>query len=813
MKQGQQLLQNTPTLRGNITMDRELLQEAIKTKSNRKVFGVKAYLMAWNLGMYLATEKDQFWRKYYRWFDKDERYLKGLAWSLVKVIGEPPVLIDTIQLKLDADNLKNYLQSHGYLDAQVHYSVEQIFSKIKLINGIERLMLDPKLANVSFIVDEQSPYLIKNVEVICEDTAIYRLVKGDTSQSYLRTGQLYRESDFEMERIRIANLLRNHGYFRFSPGLIQYVVDTTGQSLKRKVYTLMQRGSVVALPSPPLYADVQVLIEGSGQKPYRIEELNVFLKKNSTTTSEEQIILKGFDLSDEIRRSMGLRKSFLSEKNDAVFHVPLSHPKLFHYNFLRGHILLAKDSLYKVKDLLLTQQRLQNLGIFRSFFVDFEANDSLHTLKPNVQLELVSQNSFQVGFEAFQSENRNLNANLPGIGGRMTYIHRNIFKKADKLEITGTGSLNFYYPDSTADLRTFFQLIPKASLVFPRIVGLSRLFKYPYDIKPTTRITLSYLQENRIEFRRSILGFQANYEWYSRNSNHYRYIFTLWDVNVVNSRDLSQGFLAQIAQLPPTTAQLILRDFTPRVNSKFGFKLFYNDYQKGQSYVGRSHIFSAELGGFVPFALEQISFQNKRDTSLTDGSLNNRYLYGQFYKLYQDSRLYVPVFKGSVLVVRAFGGLALGFNRTKIVPFENRFFMGGISSVRGWQSNTLGPGTFVKSENNLLVYGGEIAFEANVEWRQKIYKYLEMALFTDVGNVWFSKSGGFEASEGKFSVQNLKLGMASGIGVRLDFTFLVIRLDIAHQLYDPSAKSWVIKDISTIGARKVQYNLGIGYPF
>ncbi len=812
VRKGDRLLNNNPTIKGNLTMNKELLQEGIKTKANRRVLGIKVYLIAWNLGNYLAREKHEKWRKYYRWFDKNERYLNAFAWSLIKIIGEPPVLIDTLALKDDCKNLTNILQANGYLNAKVSYHIEKISSKVKLINGVEKLIINPKLANVHYYVEENEPYLIRNIVWDCEDIRIKKIIEEHQESSLLQKGKIYQESLLEKERVRVANLLRNEGFYKFSPGLIAYEVDTTQQNVNQTFQNVLRRTSFVPTPRTPLFADITVFIDDQNQNIYHIERVNIFLKSSSSTPNDDKVYLQNpMDLDS--RKLFKLPQRFFSDNLQAKYLVPLQDIKLFNYNFLENQITLKKNEVYQLKEVQITQQRLQNLGIFRNIAITFEIKDSTRTLIPNIDLTIVQRNSFQTGFEVFQSENRNLNANLPGIGGRLTYLHRNLLKKADKLEISLSGNLNFYYPDSASDPRIFFQFLPKASLIFPRILFLEKLFKKPYEIRPSTRLSFNYAQENRIEFNRTSIGLNYSYQWFSRKSNRFRYQWTILDFNQIDSKNLSQGFIAQIEKLPPTTQQIVIRDFTPRYNSKTGLRIFYYNYLKGQKKPGIASIFNMEIGGNIPYLLERLYFSRNQDSSLTDGYVSNQFLYGQFYKIYHDTKYYFPTTRTGVLVFRMMQGIALGFNRTKIVPFENRFFMGGINSVRGWQSNTLGPGTFVKSENNLLVYGGEIAFEANIELRQKLYKYIEFAIFGDAGNVWFSKSGGFGASEGKFATQNLKLGIAGGIGIRFDFQFLIIRLDLGQQLYDPSRQKWIFKSYKDIGAKNLQYNLGIGYPF
>lgn len=89
---------------------------------------------------------------------------------------------------------------------------------------------------------------------------------------------------------------------------------------------------------------------------------------------------------------------------------------------------------------------------------------------------------------------------------------------------------------------------------------------------------------------------------------------------------------------------------------------------------------------------------------------------------------------------------------------------------------------------------GDIKFEANLEYRFPILGDLHGATFLDAGNVWLlrydkSRPGG-QLKWGRF-LKDLALG--TGIGLRYDLTFLVIRLDWGiglHVPYDTGKKGY-----------------------
>ena len=156
------------------------------------------------------------------------------------------------------------------------------------------------------------------------------------------------------------------------------------------------------------------------------------------------------------------------------------------------------------------------------------------------------------------------------------------------------------------------------------------------------------------------------------------------------------------------------------------------------------------------------------------------------------------------------------------------FFQVAPIVCEGWISNTLGPGRsqisdlfsetkYDNDELSLVAPGGEWILEFNAEYRYDVWQYLEMALFTDVGNVWFHRSENTIRELGEKSVlspENLRLGWDAGVGFRFDFSFLILRLDFAQQIYAPDLENpWVPNQDLDEDLPRWRLNLGINYPF
>jgi outer membrane protein assembly factor BamA len=110
--------------------------------------------------------------------------------------------------------------------------------------------------------------------------------------------------------------------------------------------------------------------------------------------------------------------------------------------------------------------------------------------------------------------------------------------------------------------------------------------------------------------------------------------------------------------------------------------------------------------------------------------------------------------------------------------------------------------------------------EASAEIRQDLFSFVQGALFVDAGNVWYVKTEPVEG--GRFNSSDFvsEIAIGSGIGLRLDFDFLVLRFDAGIKTYDPArnpGERWVIRNLSwkrPFGEKnQTVWNIAIGYPF
>lgn len=454
---------------------------------------------------------------------------------------------------------------------------------------------------------------------------------------------------------------------------------------------------------------------------------------------------------------------------------------------------------YNRRDQNRSLNRLVSLNTFKFVKNRFDAlNDSVldvyYYLTPFPKKSL----QFQVG-GLTQNDSRY------GSNASITWRDRNTFRGAEELRVklgagfetqyAGSSSRpNIYHGD--AEVST---VIPRFLIPFVHIRGSS------YYI-PRTYIKAGYSYES-----------QSN-------------------LLTINSYKFSYGYnwkddIRKDHQLYPINFTYVQTDTLGRENLNLYYgNLLFNGIILGPTYeytynsqAGRKKKNNVYFNGLIDLSGNILGLAQKADYTDNPQKILGS-TYAQYVKLQADARYYYDFFPGFSWANRIFAGVGYPYGNSYQLPNVKQFFSGGNSSLRGFRSRLVGPGTFNEQylfgTNNYIQTLGDIKIEENSELRIKIYQFINTAVFADAGNIWLYRDNP-DFPGGKFTSDFYKeLAVDVGAGLRLDFKILLIRLDLGIPVRKPwlaETQRWVFNQIdfgnSKWRGENMIFNLAIGYPF
>jgi outer membrane protein assembly factor BamA len=194
--------------------------------------------------------------------------------------------------------------------------------------------------------------------------------------------------------------------------------------------------------------------------------------------------------------------------------------------------------------------------------------------------------------------------------------------------------------------------------------------------------------------------------------------------------------------------------------------------------------------------------------------------YSQFVKLETDFTKTWTLNAASTLVGHLNAGIIYAYGNSDWLPNSEMFYVGGANSIRAFPVRGIGPGKFPGLGNSTLSYllqNGDIKLVGNLEYRRQLFGSLHGAVFLDVGNVWQIDDieGIKEEYSGHFRFREFlkQMAVGTGIGIRYDLDFLILRLDWGVALHVPydTGKSGFYNIDSFKNSHTLHF--AIGYPF
>ena len=718
---------------------------------------------------------------------------------------------------------------------------------------------------VTYQVQEGPGFTLSKLTSRIADTAVARVVAQSQGATLLHTGDAYNEDLIGQERQRLEVLLKNAGYYDFRAQFITFEADTSFEKTQvrlrlliaspeggahrryrlRHVTMLADAGQGQALRSLTGYtARRQRLSRRATRQAQRTPETAA--EEGSTGRISTANMPAGVTPAAVADSLAARRRGRRPTPRDTVRFDSIAFasrgPLAINPHVLARQIALRPGQRYDLNRTQRTTRLLGSLDMFRFNNVSYSKVVGLKHSQPDTlaapaadyYLDALITASPSPRFAQSTEIGGTYVADKAGPFGNLRLKWRNPFHGAEVLELSGRVGFEGQYNrlgaadgSSTQQSSVYtIQFGVTAALLIPKLLVPFGLGSFLRDYQPRTRISLSDTYTKSPYYTRTNAELTFDYLW--QTSPYHQYVFTPVDLALVNTPVLREDYQQQLLLLRQQGSPLY-QSFRSIYEPSFSFTSVYNSNDINQTRSAHYLRLFAEVGGLTRDLYRTKSWftgQGDRDTSLE--------VY-DFAKLAVDYRRYYRLSPQTYLAWRLNGGLAHALTRTSTtdnsvtpaitrnlytIPYDKYFFVGGSNSVRAWQPRRLGTGSYATrladgTRDYITEQPGELLLEGSVEYRFPVYSFIKGALFTDFGNVWtLQPDPARPGAEFRFNSFAKQFAVGSGIGIRLDFTFLILRLDIATKVYDPTDVSpWAIRRALRQTANQTALNIGIGYPF
>jgi len=460
--------------------------------------------------------------------------------------------------------------------------------------------------------------------------------------------------------------------------------------------------------------------------------------------------------------------------------------------------LLRPGQQYSENTVNDTYARFSSLNVFSSVNMALSPVDT-NRLDCDISLRHSSLQGVKLNFEGSTNS-----SGLLGLSPQLTYYHKNIFHGGERLNIGLKGIFQFN-PDEDVKSTEFGAT---AGISFPKLLGLRNRYVQG-TVLPRTDISASFNYQNRPEYRMSSISGAFGYSG-SMGGRRVFYQLYPFQANVVRVFDISETFYNSVVAQNPYMLNIYQDHFDLGVGGVLQYTTDASASPQSSYHYYRAGL---DLSGNLLGLFNPLMATNSSGQRLIWGVPYSQYMRVEF----QVGRTLVFGYnENQALAYRFFAGIGYAYGNSVAMPYEKLFYVGGASSMRGWQARTLGPGNAELSSYFLIPnQTGAMKLEADIEYRFHIVSILKGALFAEAGNVWDINP---ESPEGqRFTLSTLPESTALdwGVGLRLDLKMILIRVDMGMKVHDPAeaAGSRWIAPKNWLGSDNRSIHFGIGYPF
>lgn len=684
----------------------------------------------------------------------------------LRSLGQPPVIYDDELTEASRRQLRQALVNRGYMDAVV--TVDTL------------LRPDDKRAAVTYNINTGRPHVIGSLGLNIADPAIRGIVEADSTLISIGEGDLFDRNELDNVRATITERLREHGYYAYSKELITFTADTIRGS-KEVTLTLN-------------------MAAGTERDSVQTARRNrVYVVRSVTFVTEEA------------QHDPALADTVEYRGMEMVY----GPDRYIRPSSLYDMCFIEPGEPYNARMVDRTYASLSRLSILRFINIDMKPAGEVGDIGLLDCVISISRNRKQS--VSLEVEGTNSEGDL-GFGIGATYQHRDLTHRSEMLTV----KFRTAYESLSGNLDGFInkrytEYAGEAGITFPKFVlpGATRGFKK--RMQATTEVAVSFNYQERPEYTRVIAGVAWRWKWNDRHRDYNRrHTFDLLDINYVRLPRSTIDFIDQIAPDNP----LLRYSYEDHFIMRLGYTFYRTNRRiptpEVNAFVMQPHIStlraSVETAGNLLYALSSAIDSRREDGAYKVFGIQ----YAQYVKGEVDYTYTRNLNSRNALAFHVGAGLAYPYGNSSMVPFEKRFYAGGANGVRGWGVRTLGPGCYDarNSVTDFINQCGDIRLDLSVEYRARLFWVFEGALFIDAGNIWTvhnypNQPGGMF----KFNRFYKQIAASYGAGIRMDFTYFLLRFDLGMKAHNPAMNQEPWPLIHPKWGRDANFHFSVGYPF
>ena len=742
---------------------REEIEAALATAPNGALFGSSYYRTPFPYGLWI-----------WNWADGSSGVFK--KW-MKKTFGKAPVLMSQVNPALRASVARSVLRKNGYLHGTVDY--EEVAQR------------NPKKMKIGYTVRLDTLFRVDTIAYVGFPAPMQQLIDSTLDKSYIKPGSSFNVANLDAERTRLSRLFRNNGYYYYQTGYASYLADTFDIAN----HALLRLQLADSLPPEAL-------------RPWHIGQTKVELRRS---------------MREQLNDSIGRRflKVYYNGK-----HSPIRPRVILSDLKLRPRQLFSYDNYQE------SVQKLNATGVFSS--VDFQLTPRAMT----DTLDLTLGCTFDKPYD-FYVETNFVNRTIGRLGPELKvgFTKRNAFRGAEKLDINLHGAYEWQTNGGGSDMNSY-EYGADASIEFPRIIAPfvnrtrrtgsngrrrpRRFYATPWTVAKVS----SDVIRRPSYYKMHIVSGEWTYRWQPSETSRHEFSPLTLKYQFMNSHtDQFEELLNENPYLMATMDDY----FIPKM--RYTYTYASPSSLRNPIRWETSIEQAGNLTALYDVLIQGNSWNQKGKTLFKNP-------YSQFVRFETDFVKTWTLDQKTQLVGHLNWGLLWSYGNSEEAPFSELFYVGGANSIRAFTVRSIGPGAFKgfpgDRQFSYLMQNGDSKLVLNLELRRRLFGSLYGALFLDAGNVWNSSDWTITGSDDddndtrdfvefwnsifsntRFSANKFlrELATGTGVGLRYDLDFLILRVDWGfglHLPYDTGKSGYLniprFRDMHSL-------HIAIGYPF